>query len=322
MGRRKDEASFRWSVRTSVASVGPPRSLCLSRHATSLAVDLLDRGDEELQCLELIENLAGSASRAGGSVIVILGNHEVMQAMGDFRYASPEGTRGFSALRTRLIEDHPRDWAKVVGIDEESNPGLRERAAAFLPGGLWARKLSRFPIAAMIHGTVFVHGSLSLSSVSGKKWPFRNLSIKTGEWLRGERENPPTELFGPESLIWSRQYGKPVGYELGEDDARELSAALDALGAQRLVVGHTPQRPGINGAGQGAVWRVDTGMVMGGEYEVLEVTRFFEPGAKEPKRLGATRLRILTAAGPVDESRRRAPANPATEVSDNQSYFG
>ncbi|CAN0519329.1 unnamed protein product [Laminaria digitata] len=42
-----------------------------------------------------------------------------------------------------------------------------------------------------------------------------------------------------------------------------------------MIVGHTPQRAGINSAADGQVWRVDTGMtaMIGGRPEVCETER-------------------------------------------------
>lgn len=42
-----------------------------------------------------------------------------------------------------------------------------------------------------------------------------------------------------------------------------------------MLVGHTPQRAGINSAADGQVWRVDTGMtaMIGGRPEVRDVSR-------------------------------------------------
>lgn len=49
-----------------------------------------------------------------------------------------------------------------------------------------------------------------------------------------------------------------------------LLQVLRLTGTKRMLVGHTPQRAGINSAADGQVWRVDTGMtaMMGGRPEV------------------------------------------------------
>jgi hypothetical protein len=48
--------------------------------------DILDRGDEEKDCLDLLLALKPQAKAAGGQLHILLGNHEIMNADLDFRY--------------------------------------------------------------------------------------------------------------------------------------------------------------------------------------------------------------------------------------------
>jgi len=47
--------------------------------------DIVDRGTYALDIYELMRKLRGQADGAGGRVVSILGNHEVMNAIGDWR---------------------------------------------------------------------------------------------------------------------------------------------------------------------------------------------------------------------------------------------
>src|SRR5512140_1089804 len=76
--------------------------------------DVLDRGDDERAVLELLERLSTEAKAAGGALIQLLGNHELMNAAGDFRYVTPGGARDFGGERQRVLA----------------------------PGGAWAKKLA------------------------------------------------------------------------------------------------------------------------------------------------------------------------------------
>ncbi len=60
--------------------------------------DLIDRGGDDRKVLELMMRLEKEAERAGGRVIALLGNHEVMNLQGDLRYVSPESYAGFAVL--------------------------------------------------------------------------------------------------------------------------------------------------------------------------------------------------------------------------------
>ncbi len=69
--------------------------------------------------------------------------------------------------------------------------------------------------------------------------------------------------------VWTRRYSA----DPGPADCAVLSQVLAALGSQRMVVGHTPQRSGITSACAARVWRIDVGMskFYGGPVEVLEI---------------------------------------------------
>jgi Calcineurin-like phosphoesterase len=66
-------------------------------HATLVQTgDLLDRGLKERQALDLMMSLEEEAAKAGGQVVALLGNHEMMNLMGDLRYVTPELYASFS----------------------------------------------------------------------------------------------------------------------------------------------------------------------------------------------------------------------------------
>ena len=48
--------------------------------------DIVDRGTYAWDIYRMMQSLRGQASGAGGQVVSILGNHEVMNAIGDWRY--------------------------------------------------------------------------------------------------------------------------------------------------------------------------------------------------------------------------------------------
>lgn len=53
--------------------------------------DILDRGDQEIKLLYLLERLQRQAAAAGGALWVLNGNHETMNVGGNFRYATQGG---------------------------------------------------------------------------------------------------------------------------------------------------------------------------------------------------------------------------------------
>lgn len=59
--------------------------------------DQIDRGAEDREVLDLFERLKGEAARAGGELISLAGNHEIMNVQFDFRYVVPEAYRSEAA---------------------------------------------------------------------------------------------------------------------------------------------------------------------------------------------------------------------------------
>ncbi|HZO14486.1 MAG TPA: metallophosphoesterase, partial [Polyangiaceae bacterium] len=113
--------------------------------------DVLDRGDGEQAILDLLAKLQTEAASANGKVVLLNGNHELMNVAGDFRYVTPGGFLDFTdvpdlALGDPLLADIP--------------DAQRARAAAFRPGGIYARKLADHPIAVVIGETAFAHGGI------------------------------------------------------------------------------------------------------------------------------------------------------------------
>jgi len=57
--------------------------------------DILDRGDDERHCMDLLFKLKEEAREAGGQVQVLLGNHEVRNVDLDFRYVTQNAWEGW-----------------------------------------------------------------------------------------------------------------------------------------------------------------------------------------------------------------------------------
>jgi hypothetical protein len=229
--------------------------------------DVLDRGDDEQAILDLVAKLEREAQAAGGALIMLLGNHELMNAGGDFRYV----TRG--ALTD--FDDAPGlDRAKFA----EAPEAIRGRLAALGPGGPYAKRLAEHDVVTIVGDTVFSHAGVLGDWVTQVEEVNRSARC----WLDGQAggiEARPLVLTSDESPVWTRA----VGHDADCDQAK---AALAALGVTRMVVGHTVQKE-INAACDGTVWRIDVGLgkLYGGPIQVLELV----PGAP-PKVLSGTRL--------------------------------
>ena len=218
--------------------------------------DQLDRGDDEFEILDLLDALTVQAQAAGGAVHVLNGNHEYMNAAGDFRYVTPGGMADFADA-----EGVDADAAAVADLPEP----LRARAAAFLPGGPYAEVLATRNTAVIVGDTVFVHGGV-LPKYAAK---LDALNESGRRWLT-QGGPPPAELLAPDGLVWLRDYSVP---EPTPQACADLDAALSTMKVSRMVVGHTVQASGVTSACDGKVWRIDVGMAKhyGGEPAALEI---------------------------------------------------
>jgi hypothetical protein len=201
--------------------------------------DVLDRGDDELAILELFERLEREAHDAGGAFISLLGNHEVRNVQGDFKYVTSAGYAVFA----RAAGSDPQDEAK----------GRAARESAFRPGGPWARRLARHNVAAVIGSNVFVHGGITPAHAA---FGLERINAAVSSWMAGSLASLPALLSGRDSPFWTRQYSEAPAPR----DCLSLAEALAALDARRMIVGHTVQEGGIAAACDGQVWRIDTGM--------------------------------------------------------------
>jgi hypothetical protein len=197
--------------------------------------DVLDRGGDESQILALLEKLDGDARAQGGAVIQLLGNHELMNAAGDFRYVTREGAADFGG----------------------------DRARSLAPGGGWAKRLAHHNVIAIVGDTVLSHAGVLEGWVA--KLDATNLESRC--WLDGDTQTPASALTSDDSPVWTRAYGGD------QVDCDALGRVLAELHAKRMVVAHTVQHDGITSACNGALWRIDVGMtkMFGGPIQVLEL---------------------------------------------------
>jgi Calcineurin-like phosphoesterase len=233
--------------------------------------DQLDRGDQDREVLDVLEKLETAAKAKGGALVVLNGNHELMNASFDFRYVTRRSFESFREFSSRA-----RGAAERVPEDE------RGRAAAFAPGAPYALKLARHLTVALVGDTLFAHGGVLPAHLD---YGLARLNADAQSFLAGERPSPPPALAAEDSPVWTRFYG-------GAMDAagcEVLGRVLKETGAKRLVVGHTVQKDGINGACQDRLFRIDVGLsAYYGDHpaQVLELTaagaRVLTAGAAPP----------------------------------------
>jgi hypothetical protein len=220
--------------------------------------DQIDRDDDDRGVLDLLWKVRDAARKAGGDVIVVNGNHELMNVALDFRYV----TKGAFVPFAEFAPKEAPSTGPFASLAE------RGRVAAFSPGGPYARKLAEQPIMTKVGDTVFVHGGILPKHVV---YGLDRMNDETRAWMLGERAEPPSVVVAEDAPVWTRSYAGGGGAEA----CRDVADALDKLSAKRMVIGHTVQKQGITRDCGDRLWRIDVGMsrYFGGPLELLAIER-------------------------------------------------
>jgi hypothetical protein len=223
--------------------------------------DLIGRGKDDREVLDFVIDLQARAKAAGGTLHVLVGNHEVFAARPDHRWVDPDAFAAFASVPGLNLR-HPR----LIDVPA----GERARAAALMPGGVYAQKLAAFPAVLRIGNTIFAHaGVLPLWADYG----IDRINADVREWLAGRTQEPKaTQGLDDGSLddgvMWSRHFAAAPE----EVACALLKESLSTLRARRMVVAHTVRREILSRCDE-QVWAIDVGIsrYYGGELQVLEI---------------------------------------------------
>jgi len=260
--------------------------------------DVVDREPESLQIIRSLQQLQKEAPRAGGRVVVVLGNHEAMNLLGDFRYTTAGEFAAFAGPDSAALRDRVYDQTRAAfeAAAHASNPALSpqqirdgwmaqhplgwlEHRLAWSPSGELGRWASRNPAVVEIGGTLFVHGGISQEY---SRMPLDTIKQLVADAMRTANDANASPLNDPLGPLWYR------GLVTRDPDAeaaraklpgprptadQELSTVLSAFGAKRMVIGHTPDLKGIEILEGGRLARIDTGnsRFYGGPLTWLEI---------------------------------------------------
>jgi len=143
--------------------------------------DYTDRGEGTKAVLDLLMALEPQAKSAGGRAFALLGNHEVMNLIGETRDVTREifATFADANSETRRLAAW-EDYARLAAAKRDKGetvpavyaqtreawltthpPGLVEYMQAFSPRGKYGAWLRSKPIVTDVDGTIFMHAGIS-----------------------------------------------------------------------------------------------------------------------------------------------------------------
>ena len=163
--------------------------------------DYTDRGTGTRAVLDLLMALEQQARRDGGRAFALLGNHEVMNLIGDTRDVTREifatfADAGSEKKRNEAWEQYARLGAAKLAQGEPvpevyrqtreawmttHPPGYVEYREAFAPRGKYGAWLRDKPIVTEINGTIFMHAGISPERAPEK---LEDLNIRVRDEVR------------------------------------------------------------------------------------------------------------------------------------------
>ena len=168
--------------------------------------DIVDRGPASLATLDFFRGLREEASMHGGEVIMLLGNHELLNFEGATHYVHPE--------------------------ERDKMGGPKKWRALFAAGGAYRAWMEQLDVVASVNNTVFVHAGILPSfaglGVAGINRMF-HLQVKRGAYGQG--------VLGDDGPLWTRD----IIHKGIAGECQALDMSLQLLGASRMVIGHTIQ---------------------------------------------------------------------------------
>jgi len=184
--------------------------------------DVLDRGEGSADALRLLAKLQRQARKVNGQVVVLMGNHELMNLMGYFKYETPEENVGFlPATRRDAFEKSHGEFGEFI---------------------------RSFPAACVVErehsidaSVLFVHGGLSAQFLEGKD-AIEKLNSNLAQYLTLEMDDLFKKYQAPllfdNGPFWNRFFA--MSKNEGEVCSK-LQQTLDLARAGKMVVGHTVQ---------------------------------------------------------------------------------
>ncbi len=248
--------------------------------------DVFDRGDDSRRALDLLRRLEREARRAGGQVMALAGNHEVMRLVGDWRYVSPGEIEAFrdvdSIERREMIRERATDAAasraRAERVPFDSGKfreqflrdvplGLIEMRQALAAGGQYGDWLRSRRTVVKVNDVLFLHGGLSEAAAALGCPSINETIVKEMKAM----PVPPEQLA---SLLSTSESG-PLWYrglatEPEDSFAPTVESILRRMDARAVVIGHTPTMGRVTPRFGGRVVQIDAGMLAG---------KFFPGGA-------------------------------------------
>ena len=206
--------------------------------------------DNEVEIYKFLVNLKKLAKKAGGNVILIMGNHEIMNFKGNYNYVQKNTVQKCLVVNKNNFDYKLDKYKSCVG----------DRDKLFsIPNGPLSKSMSKNMRGVVrINNNIFCHGGISLDI--SNKFDINKINKILYAYLTGKLDYNSKlfqTIYGSDGIIWFREFSK------NDDNCGALKQTLKNLKCKRMIVGHTPQKNGITNYCKKyneSIWAIDVGL--------------------------------------------------------------
>jgi hypothetical protein len=246
--------------KTVVVQLGDVLDGCRPINGECISDDNNKNNPSDIKILKLFHRLNEQAEKVGGKLLMLLGNHEIMNVEGIMNYVSTKDFKEFEKY-------------------DKNKSGIEGRKYAFLEGNKYAKYMGcNFFSSIIIGNNFFIHGGFVDKIIkhleindnhddNDKRYNFETINKAIKLWLFGMMDKKNiSKIIEPNdnSLFWNRQLGnlKPNTPFENKECKDNIEQVLKLFKFQKMYIGHTPQSfindDNINLTCE-HVWRLDNG---------------------------------------------------------------
>ena len=198
---------------------------------------------DDIKILFFMTKLHNKAVKHGGAVYSLMGNHELMNVVGDMTYVSYSNLK---YLKNNSINDNTME------------NGIAIRKELFKPGNIIANFLAcTRKVALKIGSNLFVHAGI-VENIS-KEYNIDDMNKALTLYLLNKSNDINkfnNDFMGKDSPLWTRDYNNS-----NPDNCNSINTITDTYKVGRIIVGHTPQlNHGIRPSCNDKIWFTDVAM--------------------------------------------------------------
>lgn len=244
----------------------------------------------DIKILKFYTDMNELAIKDGGHLISLLGNHELMNVMGNMKYVSYKGLEEFVSDKVDLADiNQGMDNRKIAFSSEktveEKKKLLKNVHSAFINNYPLNEYLACTRLSGIIVGNIlFVHGGMVKKLAESYKLDDLNKIVR--KWLLGkltdeieakellttinEHNHDKIPVFdiktrikqlltSDQSVFWNRVLAYIPDDATIETCDKYLNGVFDVYDVKGIIIGHTPHMKGISSSCNNRIWKVDIG---------------------------------------------------------------